>query len=362
MGQPGTLSKGIPNEPPARTPDHDTGEYFDKAWKMVCDENEELAFAAIKGCLRMYANPTNATRELVAAELATYFPKVEEEEPQPKEKPEEKLAQEEAEQEEKEAEDRAEQDATGAGSDIVAIGHVQYHDHTATVRQQNARIIRRSVPVAQGINARFAHRWMLDKSIFAQRMLTEGGIMIDGSGSMKWTDEDMKLLIDKLPAVTVGLYSGAYGTNPQTGETIYGRICTIAKNGKFAKFTGRDPGTGMGNDVDYEALQLLAKWPEPRLWLSDGIVCGGLYRGGCLHPEHLVGRFRYDGKLHEMCSAWMKAHRILRVPDRDTMHRLLKRERVTLYRTPRPANGMTDYPSPTDWPPHYRPEPVQFQL
>jgi hypothetical protein len=130
-------------------------------------------------------------------------------------------------------------------------------------------------------------RWMLDKSIFAQRMLTEGGIMIDGSGSMKWTDNDMKLLIDKLPAVTVGLYSGAHGTNPQTGESIYGRICTIAKNGKFAKFTGRDPGTRVGNEVDYEALQLLAKWPEPRLWLSDGIVCGGLHHGPCPHPEHL---------------------------------------------------------------------------
>jgi hypothetical protein len=356
------LSKGIPNEPPARTPDADTGEYFDKAWKMVCDENEELAFAAIKGCLRMYANPTHTTRELVAAELATYFPKVEEEEPQPKEKPEEKKAQEEAEQEEKEAEDRAEQEATGAGSEIVAIGRVQYHDHTATVRQQNARIIRRSVPVAQGINARFAHRWMLDKSIFAQRMLTEGGVMIDGSGSMKWTDDDMKLLLDKLPAVTVGLYSGAYGTNPQTKEKIYGRICTIAKNGKFAKFTGRDPGTSVGNEVDYEALQMLAKWPEPRLWLSDGIVCGGVHHGPCDHSTHLIGRFWYEGKLHEMCSAWMKAHRILRVPDRDTMLKLLRRQRVTLYRTPRPADGVTDYGDPAQWPPHYRPEPVQFQL
>jgi hypothetical protein len=32
-----------------------------------------------------------------------------------------------------------------------------------------------------------------------------------------------------------------------------------------------------GNDVDYEALKLLAKWPAPRLWLSDGQVCGGRY-------------------------------------------------------------------------------------
>lgn len=360
------LGKGIPNEPPARSPDPATGEYFDKAWKMVVDANEDLAHAVIKGCLQMYRKPGDATREKVAAELATFFPREVKEEPdQPPEKPAEKQAQEEAEREEQEAEEQREKEATGAGSEITAVGHVQYHDHTATIKRQNARIIRRAVPVSQGINARFAHRWMLDKSIFAQRMLTEGGIMIDGSGSMEWKEEDMRLLLEKLPAVKVGLYSEAYGENPKTGETIYGRICTLAQNGRFAKFTGRDPGTEVGNHVDYEALQLLAKWPEPRLWLSDGIVCGGIHSEFCGHRHHTKGWYGSYGKLHEMCNAFMKAHRILRVPDRETMHKLLKRERVTLYRTTRgvPKPGtLFDDQADHYWPPDVRPEPVTFQL
>ena len=355
---------GLTNTPPTRTVDTDTAEYFDKCWALVVEEKDQLARAMIRGCMRMYEAPTHEMRDKVAAELSTFFPlEKEEEDKPPPPKPEEQEAQDEAEREEAEHEEYLDKIETGIGSDIVTEGRVQYHDHTATVRRPSMRIARRAIPVSRGVGLRFPHRYFLDKAIFAQRLLTEAGIMIDGSGSMQWTDDDMKLLLEKLPAVKIGLYSGVRpGIRNAAGESIFGRICILAKDGRFARFDGRDPDMDEGNDVDFEALQLLARWPRPRLWLSDGIVCGGMYVGPSKHHEP-VGFYIRDGLLHEKCNAWMKAHDILRVPNRETMYKLLKRDRVRLYRTctlhPDDHPGL-DYTG--TFPAGVEPEPILFQL
>lgn len=352
---------GLPNTPPVRTVDVDTGEYFDKCWALLTEENMPLARAMIRGCMQMYSSPTHDRRDRVAAELATFFPLVEEEEKPPPPKKAEKEEQEKAEKEEEEHEKYLEEAATGIGSDMVEDGRVQIHDHTASVRRPSMRIARRAVPVSQGIGLRFAHRYFLDKAVFAQRLLTEAGIMIDGSGSMSWNDEDMQFLVSKLPAVQVGVYSGVDFLRNADGISFIGRICIIAKGGRFAKFTGLDPEMSGGNDVDFEALHMLARWPKPRLWLSDGFVCGGLHTGPSVdHPA--TGYYTHDGKLHELCNRWMKAHEILRVPNRETMHNLLKRQRVTVYRTCTPhQRDVTDtYNVAENFP--VEPEPTLFQL
>lgn len=352
---------GISNPPPTRTVDPDTGEYFDKAWGMVIEENEPLGRAMIRGCMRMYSHPTHEMRDQVAAELATFFPlEVEEEEKPPPPKKEEQQAQQEAQQEEAEHAEYLDKVETGIGSDVVTEGRVQYHDHTATVKRPSMRIARRAVPVAQGVGLRFAHRYFLDKAVFAQRLLTEAGIMIDGSGSMSWTDTDMQFLMSKLPAVKIGMYSGVSGQYNKDGDPIVGRICILARDGRFARFEGRDPGTDDGNDVDLEALQLLARWPRPRFWLSDGFVCGGLYGGPPQdHPIH--GYYNdTDGRLHELCNRWMKRHDILRVPNRETMHRLIERKKVRLYRTTTPHQDDVSWDISSQFP--VDPEPVFFHL
>jgi hypothetical protein len=304
---------------------------------MVIEEDEPLGRAMIRGCMRMYSHPTQAMRDQVAAELATFFPLEEqEEEKPPPPKKEEQQAQQEAEQEETEHAQYLDKMETGIDSDVVTEGRVQYHDHTATVRRPSMRIARRAVPVSRGVGLRFPHRYFLDKAIFAQRLLTEAGIMIDGSGSMSWTDEDMKVLMNRLPAVRIGLYSGVEGQVNSDGKPIVGRICILAKNGRFARFDGMDPGTNEGNDVDLEALQLLATWPRPRFWLSDGFVCGGLH-GGPPQNSPATGYYNTpDGRIHELCNLWMKRHDILRVPNRETMIRLIERKKVRLYRTTTP--------------------------
>lgn len=365
------LGKGIPNLPPARTPDADVGEYFDKCWGYLVRENRELAMAMIRGCLAMYKNPTDQRRNEVASELATFFP-IPEDEPEPERtpppKPAEAEEQKQAEREEREYEQEIEKQETGAGSEVTVEGGVEYHDHTASVRRPSMRIARRRVPVAQGVDMRYAHRYMLDKAVFSQRLLTEGGLMIDGSGSMDWTNDDMVEIMNLIPAIWVGIYSGFNEYDPSAWKRghIFARICTIAKQGRFAKFTGLDMGHNGGNECDFEALQLLAKWPAPRFWLSDGIVCGGKHTGPPEHHAQSGYMNSRDGLLHERCSAWMKRHGILRVPDKETLFKLLKRQRVTLYRSTRPSdshpmygNRVLGYPT---WPDTFAPEPVQFQL
>lgn len=360
----------IKSPPPVRAVDPDTAEYFDKCWGMLTRENEPLARAMIRACMRMYAKPTDDVRDGAAAELATFFPVPDVEKEQlPPPKPTEKARQEEAEQEEREREENRKQQETGVGGEVVLDGQVEYHDHTLTIRRQTIQIARKEIPVTRGPGLRFAHRYFVDKAIFGQRLLTEAGLMIDGSKSMRWTDEDLQAIVEKLPAIKVGVYSGLKLKRGSTGARMYGRICTIAKDGRFARYDGIDPEMNGANDVDYEALQLLAKWPRPRLWLSDGIVCGGKHAGPPkYHPAE--GYFRLDGNIYELCAAMMKAHEILRVPDRETMHALLARKRVTLYRTAVPSEAYMEahgYIRGQATYRHYYPvgvdaEPISYQL
>ena len=357
------LGKGVANMPPPRVPDAVTGEYFDRNWKYLLDHNRPLALAMIRGCMAMYEQPTDRRRNEVAAELAALFPVQDEEQPQPPEKAAEKQAQEQAKHEE-EAHTRYLDDMeTGVGSLAQVNDGVEYHDHTASIRRPSMRIARRGIPVSQGIDMRYAHRYMLDKAIFRQRLLTEGGLMIDGSGSMHWTNDDLVGVMEKLPAIRVGIYHGMHGGLFGRSSGVYARICTLAKDGRFAVYPGKDPGAGLGNDADFEALQLLATWPKPRLWLSDGLVCGGKHSGPPQHHEQ-VGRYnRSDGRIHELCSAWMKRHEILRVPTREILHKLLARQRVVLYRTTRAGLDAPDeFGTDWWWPASVRPEPVTFTL
>jgi len=162
------LSRKISNLPPPRSPDPATGECFDKHWKYLTDENKDLAMAMIAGCLAMYEDPTDDRRNRVAAELATFFPaQIQEKEEQPPEKPEEREKQREAKRREQERDEEEDKQETGAGAAVQTKGRIEYHDHTTAIRRPSMRIARRSVPVSQGIHFKYAHRYMLDKAVFA---------------------------------------------------------------------------------------------------------------------------------------------------------------------------------------------------
>jgi hypothetical protein len=358
------LGAGISNPPPVRPSDPDTANFFDACWAVISNHHPNLAAAMVRGCVQMYTDPSHESRDRVAAELSTFFPPQIHEPEQPKEKPEEQQAQRE-EQERVEAEEtsRQQDESGGVGGDRVMMGHYEIHDHTTGIRRPSMRIARREVPQFTGTKLAFPHRYMLDKAVFARRLLTEGGIMIDGSGSMNWTQRDMDLLLEKLPAVTIGIYGGV-GVPLSRSRAVFGRICILAKRGRFSTYDPAESGFNSGNDVDLEALWLLARWPKPRFWLSDGYVCGGKHTGPHPNPAyHTASYIAHDGLLVDAVNRFIRAHEILRVSTREDMHRLVRRQRVTLYRSCINRQGSIVRYDPERWYPREMVEqPVSFQL
>lgn len=356
------LGSGIPNKPPERACDEATGAFFDSCWDVLENHNPALITAIVRGCLAMYETPTHSCRNQVAAELSTFFPPKKEEE-QPPEKQEEKEAREKAEAEEEAAERMHEEEEGGVGADPESHGYWDLHDHTKGIRRPSVRIVRRETPQFVGTKFTFAHRYMLDKAVFARRTVTEGGIMIDGSGSMQWHNENLQAILAKLPAVTVGIYHGFvhHASTRRLGSFGVGqggRVCVLAKQGRFCIYNERDPGYNADNAVDVEALRVLATWPRPRLWLSDGFACGGHFSGP--HPDprwNTTDFMRAEGNVIFECTKVMMAHEILRVPDIKTLEALLQRKRVTLFRTP-VSHTDSGYYFPSNMPE----SPIQFQL
>lgn len=108
-------------------------------------------------------------------------------------------------------------------------------------------------------------RIVSDGFIFGEKKRVQGGtVLVDTSGSMSLTSEDMRVLLDAAPAATVACYG-------QNG-TPYGVLRIIVDKGRMA--ADEELAVGGGNGVDGPALEWLAKMPEPRYWVSDGYVIG----------------------------------------------------------------------------------------
>jgi hypothetical protein len=128
------------------------------------------------------------------------------------------------------------------------------------------------------------HRWPIDGRMFAQRRAAPGGtVLVDVSGSMSLSTDDVERIVSAAPAATVAVYAGHYSR---------GGIRIVARRGRVATAdtlaaTVRD--LGGGNVVDGPALQWLAKQAEPRIWVSDGQVTG---LGEEMSRELLVDAFQ----------------------------------------------------------------------
>lgn len=122
-------------------------------------------------------------------------------------------------------------------------------------------------PAQRGRRLHRLGRLYTDGYVFADRPRTKGGgaILIDTSGSMSLTPDDVLMLCVAYPGGIIASYSSS-------GHQGYLRI--IAKNGK--RVTDDMLATpGPGNGVDGPALDWLATQPGPRYWISDAGVEGG---------------------------------------------------------------------------------------
>jgi hypothetical protein len=115
----------------------------------------------------------------------------------------------------------------------------------------------------EGGQLRNLHRLHVDGSIFRRKKKFKGGtVLVDGSGSMCLSQEEIFSIIEAAPAATVAIYSGS------------GRQGTLAIVAKSGKMVNETPPREGGNVVDGPALRWLGMQEEPHIWISDGEVTG----------------------------------------------------------------------------------------
>lgn len=157
-------------------------------------------------------------------------------------------------------------------------------------------------PTDEGAVIRHMDRWFTDRRVFDRKRKVPGGtLVIDTSGSMSLTSEQIDEIIAVSPMATIVLYSGRRGV---------GYIKLVAKAGKRCVDDEMEC-PGGGNEVDGPALKWLAKQQEPRVWVSDGMACSS--------------RQESDYACINWCRKFAKKNRIVRMPDADTAIDLLKR-------------------------------------
>lgn len=127
-----------------------------------------------------------------------------------------------------------------------------------------------------GVVPKNMHRLTTDRKVFQSRKTVAGGsMMIDCSGSMGFSSDDVQEIVDLLPASWIAGYVG-YGNDLDGYD---GDVRIIADNGRIDT-NAIDELTNYGNNsIDFEALKLLAQKPEPRIWVSDQQVLGVMDSG-----------------------------------------------------------------------------------
>lgn len=138
-------------------------------------------------------------------------------------------------------------------------------------RRSKAGLERRWTARDEGpIPTRF-DRWSIDKRVFRTKKRSKGAaLLIDVSGSMSWHEDDLRQVLEEVPAATIAIYSG-------TGTT--GKLIIVAEKGKCATMTTATRYVQGGNVIDGPALEWLSEQPETvKLWMSDGGITG-MYDG-----------------------------------------------------------------------------------
>ena len=132
----------------------------------------------------------------------------------------------------------------------------KFPEHKLQKSRSNAR--------PEGDIPRNMHRFMTDQQIFSSKRRVYGAtLLVDDSGSMGFTHDQLEKILELAPASTVATYSG---------KGYEGHLKIVAHNGKRVG-ASEELGTPFGgNEIDMPALDWLAHQPWPRVWISDGQV------------------------------------------------------------------------------------------
>ena len=118
----------------------------------------------------------------------------------------------------------------------------------------------------EGVIPRYGHRLLVDGRVFCKTRRQRGGsVLIDGSGSMNITSEDLKRILSHSPGAVVACYSG---------NTHDGVLRVLAQDGRQVEEKWIGAPAGGANVIDKPALDWLSKQAKPRIWVCDGQVTG----------------------------------------------------------------------------------------
>ena len=149
-----------------------------------------------------------------------------------------------------------------------------------------------------GRSPRRIHRLLTDpdKRIFDKVTRGTGGVVIiDGSGSMSFTHEQIRRIVENAPGATVAVYTDKDHCSGGTNMWV------VADKGKMVNEL---PDFGHGNGVDFPALEWAVQHRQrassPIIWVTDGGVCPPT--GG------------YSDILAVQCINFCKKHNIIVLP------------------------------------------------
>lgn len=118
----------------------------------------------------------------------------------------------------------------------------------------------------EGVILRYCHRLLVDGRVFCRTRRQRGGsVLIDCSGSMNLTSDDLKKILSHSPGAIVACYSG---------NTHDGVLRILARAGRQVDEGWIGAPAGGSNIIDRPALEWLSKQPKPRIWVCDGQVTG----------------------------------------------------------------------------------------
>jgi len=130
---------------------------------------------------------------------------------------------------------------------------------------------KRKVASDTGRNPRRMHRLLTDpqKRVFDKTIRGMGGVvLIDASGSMSFTHDQIRRIVEASPGCTVAMYS-------TVGGSVDTNLWILAEKGKMCDAL---PRAGGGNGVDHPALEWAIKQKQrsstPVIWVTDGGVTG----------------------------------------------------------------------------------------
>lgn len=138
---------------------------------------------------------------------------------------------------------------------------------------------RRKAPEFVGAVPKHMERLPFDGQVFERKLRGKGGtVLIDKSGSMGLSVDEIERLVTHAPAVLVGAYSGTpHASRAVTECDNHGILWIVAAHGRMVNREGIQEIELLGynhNIVDVPALEWLTKQKPPRIWVSDGGVTG----------------------------------------------------------------------------------------